>query len=106
MRDLFVYMMTNQSRTVLYTGMTNNLERRVWEHCNRITKGFTSRYRVNRLVHYEVYPSALDAIQREKEIKAWRRSKKNDLVESMNSRWNDLAIALFGSSRDSSLRSE
>lgn len=106
MRDLFVYMMTNQSRTVLYTGVTNNLERRVWEHCNRIVKSFTSRYRVNRLVYYEVYPTALDAIHREKEIKAWRRSKKNDLVESMNPRWNDLSPALFGGSGDSSLRSE
>jgi len=110
MKELFVYMMTNKSRVVLYTGVTNNLERRVWQHVNRAVKGFTSRYHVNRLVYYETYCRAIDAIAREKEIKAWRREKKNDLVNKTNPRWDDLALSLFCTpplqSGDSSLRSE
>lgn len=99
MRDLFVYMMTNKSRVVLYTGVTNDLERRVWEHVNHAVKGFTSRYHVDRLVYYEIHSRAIDAVQREKEIKGWRREKKNDLVNSMNPQWNDLALALFANQR-------
>ncbi len=95
MRDLFVYMMTNRSRVVLYTGVTNDLERRVWEHKNKASWGFTNRNNVDRLVYYELYPSAQDAIAREKEIKGWRREKKNALVETLNPRWNDLANSLF-----------
>jgi len=110
MKEFFVYMMTNKSRVVLYTGMTNNLERRIWEHVNHTIKSFTSRYRVDRLVYYEAYRRAIDAITREKEIKGWRREKKNDLVASINPRWDDLALSLFSASPlqsgDSSLRSE
>jgi putative endonuclease len=84
MKDFFVYMMTNRSRVVLYTGVTNNLERRVWEHQNSALRGFTKRYKVDRLVYYETYSNPRDAINREKEIKAWRREKKNKLVESLN----------------------
>jgi len=84
--------MTNGPRShVLYTGVTGNLPRRVFEHKNKLSPGFTSRYNLTRLVYYEmfVYPSA--AIAREKEIKGWRRSKKIALIESMNPRWHDLA---------------
>jgi putative endonuclease len=95
MRDLFVYMMTNRSRVVLYTGVTNNLERRVWEHQNDAVRGFTKKYQVDRLVYYEVYSNARDAIDREKEIKGWRREKKNKLVESLNLNWEDLGARLF-----------
>src|SRR5260370_19350515 len=87
-----VYIMTNRQRShVLYTGITDNLVRRVWEHKNKIVEGFTSRYSLTRLVYYECffYPDA--AINREKEIKGWRRSKKIRLVESMNPHWHDLA---------------
>jgi len=75
----------------LYTGITGNLTRRVWEHKNKIVDGFTSRYNLTRLVYYECffYPDA--AINREKEIKGWRRSKKIKLIESTNPHWNDLA---------------
>ncbi len=87
-----VYIMTNRPRAhVLYTGITGNLGRRVFEHKNKLVPGFTSRYNLTRLVYHEcfVYPDA--AIAREKEIKGWRRSKKIRLIESMNPYWHDLA---------------
>ena len=87
-----VYIMTNGPRShVLYTGITGNLSRRVFQHKNKLVPGFTRRYNLTRLVYYEcfVYPDA--AIAREKEIKGWRRSKKIRLIESMNPRWLDLA---------------
>jgi len=87
--------MTNSSRVVLYTGVTNNLERRVWEHRNKVVEGFTKRYHVDRLVYYEQFPDPRDAIAREKEIKGWRRSKKDALVAQMNPKWDDLSQTLF-----------
>jgi putative endonuclease len=87
-----VYIMTNRSRShILYTGVTGNLSRRAFEHRNKLVPGFTSRYNLTRLVYWEcfVYPDA--AIDREKEIKGWRRNKKVRLIESMNPHWNDLA---------------
>lgn len=95
MSDLFVYLMTNSSRVVLYIGVTNNLERRVWEHRNKAVEGFTQQYHVNRLVYYEQFSNPRDAISREKEIKGWRRSKKDALVATMNPKWDDLSPALF-----------
>ena len=91
-RTFHVYIMTNRPRShVLYTGVTGNLERRVFERKNKLTPGFTSRYNLTRRVYYErfFYPDA--AISREKEIKGWRRSKKIALIESMNPCWEDLA---------------
>jgi putative endonuclease len=91
-KRFFVYIMTNGPKAaVLYTGVTGNLTRRVWQHKNKLILGFTSRYNLTRLVCYEqfFYPDA--AIEREKEIKGWRRSKKINLIESMNPRWEDLA---------------
>lgn len=92
-------MMTNRSRTVLYTGVTNNLERRVCEHRNGVVRGFTKQCKVDRLVYYEDFPDARSAIAREKEIKAWRREKKNDLVRKLNPDWEDLGARLFKGSR-------
>jgi putative endonuclease len=91
-RRFFVYIMTNRPRShVLYAGVTGNLPHRVFQHKNKLVPGFTSRYNLTRLVYYEefVYPDA--AIHREKEIKAWRRSKKIRLIELTNPHWNDLA---------------
>jgi len=91
-KRFYVYIMTNRPRShVLYTGITGNLPHRVFQHKNKLVPGFTSRYNLTRLVFYEqfVYPDA--AINREKEIKGWRRSKKIRLVESMNPHWHDLA---------------
>ena len=84
-------MMTNRSRIVLYTGVTNDLALRVWEHHNGTVKGFTKRYRLTILVYYETYNDIGDAISREKEVKGWRRSKKNALVETLNPKWIDLS---------------
>ena len=91
-KQFFVYIMTNGPKpAVLYAGITGNLPHRVWQHKNKLTLGFTSRYNLTRLIYYErfFYPDA--AIFREKEIKGWRRSKKIKLIESMNPRWEDLA---------------
>ena len=112
-----MYIMTNRSGT-LYVGVTNNLERRVSEHRSKLVDGFTSRYDMTRLAYYEVYGDVHDAIAREKQIKAWRRSKKVDLIRSMNPRWQDLGTDLVDEvmvrrtrdagfeGPDSSLRSE
>ncbi len=96
MKSYFVYMMTNLSRVVLCTGVTNDLERRVWQHQHGECEGFTKKYRVNRLVYHETYNQINDAIAREKKIKGWRRTKKNALVETLNPRWIDLSVELFG----------
>ena len=88
-------MMTNRSRVVLYIGVTSGLERRVWQHRTHALEGFTSKYKLDRLVYYESYPDARPAIAREKELKGWRRSKKNALVETLNPRWEDLAVKMF-----------
>jgi len=98
-------MMTNRSRVVLYTGITNSLVRRVWQHQNGETDGFTKTYKVIRLVYYECLNDRRDAIAREKEIKGWRRDKKNALVEKMNPKWADLSPMLFQHMRGPSLRS-
>ena len=86
----FVYMLTNASRVVLYIGVTGDLEGRLYEHRAAETKGFTQRYRVNRLVWYEDCPDLISAITREKQLKGWTRAKKNALVETMNPRWHGL----------------
>jgi len=83
MKAFYVYMMTNQGRVVLYTGITNSLVRRVWQHQSGDIEGFTKTYKVNRLVYYECFDDPRTAIAREKEIKGWRRDKKNALIEKM-----------------------
>jgi putative endonuclease len=88
-------MMTNRSRVVLYTGVTNSLERRIWFHRNNTIKSFTKTYKVERLVYYEQFNEARDAIRREKEIKGWRREKKNELVRTKNPKWKDFGLELF-----------
>jgi putative endonuclease len=99
MKAFYVYMMTNRSRVVLYTGITNSLVRRVWQHQNGEVKGFTKSYKVNRLVYHERFNDPRDAIAREKEIKGWRRQKKNALIERMNPKWADLSPILFQHTR-------
>ena len=90
MKHYYVYIMTSPSGT-LYTGMTNNLQRRVYQHKNKLIEGFTKKYNVTRLVYYELYHDVRDAIAREKQIKKWRRSKKLDLIKSLNPTWHDLS---------------
>ena len=86
-----VYIMTNRINRVLYTGVTNDLVRRVYEHKNHLDKtGFTARYNIEKLVYYETVSSAVSAIEREKQIKSWSRDKKNKLIEKNNPNWQDL----------------
>jgi putative endonuclease len=87
----FVYLLTNWNNKVMYIGMTNNLMRRVYEHKAKIIKGFTEKYNVNRLVYYEETSDVHAALAREKEIKKWRREKKNALVIQTNPEWRDLS---------------
>ena len=84
--------MTNEGNRVLYTGVTNNLQRRVYEHKNKLVKGFTKKYNVIKLVFYEVCDDIESAILREKQIKGWLRVKKIALIESMNPEWRDLSL--------------
>jgi len=86
----YVYMLTNWNNKVLYTGVTNDLERRIYEHKNKLVKGFTEKYNVNKLVYFEYTSDVNSAIAREKEIKGWTRQKKNQLVEVVNPLWKDL----------------
>ena len=88
-------MVTNRSRVVLYMGVTNDLERRVYEHANGTVKGFTKQYKLDRLVYYENYGDIRDAIKCEKEIKGWRWEKGNALVRTLNPLWKDLGRELF-----------
>lgn len=91
-KQFFVYIMSNNPRSaVLYTGITGDLRHRVWQHKNKLTPGFTSRYNLTLLVYYEAFYDPDAAIAREKEIKGWRREKKIKLINSMNSKWDDLA---------------
>ncbi|MBU0612649.1 GIY-YIG nuclease family protein [Patescibacteria group bacterium] len=93
MKHYFVYIMSSYSKT-LYIGVTNNLIRRVQEHKNAKVEGFTKRYNIKYLVYYEMTDSILSVIEREKQLKRWRREKKIKLIESLNSSWEDLSFCI------------
>jgi putative endonuclease len=93
-RDYYIYVMTNRTR-MLYVGVTNDLHRRVDEHRRGVNSGFTSKYKMNRLVYFEHFKYINDAIAREKEIKGWVRRKKIALIEAENPKWSDLWLELF-----------
>jgi len=86
----YVYIMTNKRNTVLYTGVTNDLRRRVYEHKGKLVDGFTKKYNITKLVYYEIFQDPENAIMREKQIKAGSRQKKIDLINQMNREWQDL----------------
>ena len=94
MRQYYVYIMTNRSKT-LYTGVTNDLLRRVYEHKNKMVEGFTKKYNITKLVYYEDTNDVEEAIAREKQIKGWLRRKKIALIESINPEWKDLSDDWF-----------
>jgi len=96
--------MSNRSKT-LYTGVTNNLQRRVYEHKQKIVKGFTKKYNLTVLVYYEITSDVRSAISREKQIKGWLRGKKVALIQSMNPHWKDLNNGWYEAPGDPSLRS-
>lgn len=85
-----VYILSNQRNGTLYIGVTSNLPKRIWEHKNKVVKGFTQKYGLDRLVWYELHESMLSAIQREKAIKFWKRNWKLKAIEMMNPDWRDL----------------
>jgi len=87
----YVYILSNWNNKVLYIGVTNNLERRIYEHKNKLIEGFTEKYNVNKLVYFEEAIDVNCAIRREKQLKGWRREKKNELIESVNPKWEDLS---------------
>ncbi len=95
MKHYYVYIMTSPSGT-LYTGMTNDLKRRVYQHKHKLVEGFTAKYDVTRLAYYEETQDVQTAIAREKEIKSWRRSKKLELIKSLNPKWQDLSDGWYG----------
>ena len=90
-----VYILSNKTNTVVYIGVTGDLMRRLWEHRNDVADGFTKRYHIHKLVYYESTTDAQAAINREKQLKKWRRAEKNELIESINPTWKDLAADWF-----------
>ncbi len=97
MKQGFVYMLTNKNNSVIYTGVTSNLEQRIWQHKHKIIKGFTSKYNCDKLVWFECSVEIESAIDREKQIKSWSRVKKEALINEYNDEWRDLSADLFGS---------
>ena len=89
-RFYFIYILSNKSNKVLYTGVTSNLKKRIWEHKQKLVRGFTSKYNIDKLVYYEVFTDIKLAIQREKQIKAGSRIKKINLIETTNPEYRDL----------------
>ncbi len=89
-KQYYVYMMSNNTNTVTYTGVTNNLLRRIYEHKNKLGGGFTAKYHIKKLVYYEVHHDIENAIMREKQIKSWPRKNKVKLINTMNQDWHDL----------------
>ena len=89
-RQYYVYMMTNKYNTVLYTGITNSLKRRIYEHKEKLVAGFTNKYNITKLVYYEFFDDPENAICREKQIKSGSRQQKSQLITSMNTDWRDL----------------
>ena len=91
MKNYYVYILSNEART-LYIGVTNNLERRLYEHKNKITRGFTKKYNLTKLIYYETYTDIRNAISREKQLKGWLRIKKITLIDEDNPGWDDLSL--------------
>lgn len=102
MKDYFVYILASGRNGTLYVGVTNNLERRIYEHKHHLNKGFTDKYDVTKLVHFEQTSSIESAIAREKQLKQWRRAWKLDLIEANNPKWRDLADDFLLDSESSS----
>ena len=93
-KQYYIYIMTNKLNSVLYIGVTSDLEKRAYEHKLKLIEGFTKKYNIDKLVYYEVFDDIDNAIAREKQIKAGSRQKKMDLIASMNPAWKDLSIEL------------
>ncbi len=93
--NYFIYIVTNKIKTVLYIGITNDLQRIIYEHEKGVIQGFTKKYNCNFLIYYEHFQEIEEAIEREKEIKKWRREKKEKLIQSLNPNWNFLNQSIY-----------
>ena len=91
-KHFYVYLLTNCNNKVMYVGVTNDLQRRLYEHKNKLVQGFTEKYNVDKLVYFEETDDVNSALAREKEIKKWRREKKNQLVNRINPTWKELSL--------------
>jgi putative endonuclease len=89
-RSAYTYILTNKRNTVLYTGVTSDLIKRIYEHKQKLVEGFTKKYNVDKLVYYDIFEDIENAIIREKQIKGWIRKKKIELIDSVNPDWKDL----------------
>ena len=94
MNQYYVYILASKYRGTLYIGVTNNLKRRIYEHKNKIIDGFTKKYSINKLIYYEITENIESAINREKQLKNWRRDWKIQLIEKLNPEWKDLYLEL------------
>ncbi len=94
-KQYYVYIMTNKNNTVFYTGVTNDLKKRVFEHKKKLTDGFTKKYNIDKLMYYEIFDDVYNAISREKQIKAGSRHRKMMLIDNKNKQWKDLYEDLF-----------
>ncbi len=88
----YVYILASRNNSTIYVGVTNNLERRIYEHKNELFEGFTKRYHIHKLVYFEETTDVNSAIAREKQIKSWSRARKNALIEQLNPQWEELTI--------------
>ena len=95
-KQSYIYIMTNYDETVIYTGVTSDLIKRVYEHKNKLREGFTKNYNVTKLVYYEAFDDIENAIAREKQIKGGSRAKKLQLIKQFNPNWNDLYDSIIG----------
>ena len=92
MKNYYVYIMSNESNSTIYIGITNDINRRVYEHKTKMIEGFTKRYNITKLVYVEETSDVYSAISREKQLKGWTRKKKNELIETINPNWKDLSV--------------
>lgn len=95
MKQYYMYILANKKKGTLYVGVTSNLVKRIYEHKNKFVDGFTKKYHIDKLVHYEVFDDPENAIKREKRLKKWDRNWKVELIEKQNSQWKDLYESLL-----------
>ena len=94
-KDFFIYILASKRNGVIYTGVTSDLIKRIWQHKNNVNSGFTSRYKVYKLVYYEVHSMVESALRRERRLKEWQRQWKIDLIEGLNPEWKDLYSSIL-----------
>jgi len=99
MNSYYIYILTNKSNT-LYIGVTNNLQKRLYEHKNKLVEGFTKKYNLDKLIYFETYQDINEAIKREKQIKGWIRKRKIELIKSKNPTFEDLSLSFWGDKID------